>query len=43
MDNSFDELHKLEIENIDNLNEEEIKDPMWKKINYYTSDYWMSY
>jgi hypothetical protein len=35
MDNSFDVLHKLEMENIDNLNEDEITSPEIKKEDYY--------
>ena len=42
MDNSFDVLHKLEMENIDNLNEDEITSPEIKKEDYYNWDFWAS-
>jgi len=41
-DSSFDKEYQLIMESIDNLNEDEIIDPMEKKVNYYTSDYWFS-
>lgn len=42
MDNSFDEEHKIIMENIENLNPDEIIEPNEKKVNYYTWDYWSS-
>lgn len=42
MDNSYEELHKLEMDNIDNLNEDEIINPETKKEDYYNWDYWSS-
>jgi hypothetical protein len=41
-DYSFIEQYDKQMQYIDNLNEDEIKDPIEEKLNYYSSDYWAS-